>query len=207
MSTANGIDERFRILVWQGAHFYLCGRFAALCAMPHAALMLWHHAVERVLKAEVIRLTTDTRGMSQDQYLKVTFGHDLVKLWSHVRRRKKSAEMAAYSEIVKTLNRCERARFPDFDTATLLSLTFDYVDGPPMVFVPEHGEQTLEVHISLEEIDLLFRAMWTMFDYGLGLLKGTGAQQNTIVQTFYVTANKHRLYEPDVDLLYFRDKS
>jgi hypothetical protein len=89
-----------------GVQYYVSGRFAALNGFDLVAGNLFHHAVELLLKAGLLRDYTE-----QEVANRTRFGHSLPKLWEEFKRRTFDPALAAFDSDIADLDRWEELRY------------------------------------------------------------------------------------------------
>jgi len=89
-----------------GTYYYVCGRSAELSGLSPVYGNLFHHALELLLKADLIR-----HGVP---LLKVrAFGHNLGRLWKRFKKRTGDKSLAQYDPLIRELNRFQSIRYPE----------------------------------------------------------------------------------------------
>lgn len=193
------------IIQFHAAGYYLAGRFAAMAAFVPTAPILWHHAIEMLLKAEVIKSRTDLTVDQLRKHLKRDFGHNLHKLWAAVGQLYASTDLKPFDSTIGRLHAFEEVRYPENDVTTIIELTFETIDGPIYVHGDRDKGKTLACRISLEEIDSLMATLWGVFHVEPSLLKGPASGYGSFVQTMYQLHNRRPMYPQDIDM-YFRKR-
>jgi hypothetical protein len=134
-----------------GLQYMITGRFAMTHRMFQVAGNLYHHGIEYLLKSYLLR-TIDIPGIK-------TLDHDLVKIWDKVKAISGDADLSKFDDIIKSLNRFEKIRYPETVVREGTSIVLS-VNKPPTEFSklnPHRNEPIYE--ISAQEIDELLRGI------------------------------------------------
>jgi hypothetical protein len=167
-----------------GVQYYASARHAFICSFHPVAANLFHLAVELLLKAGL------AQELSEKELQEI--GHWLPKAWEKLKERANDSSLCAFDKTIAELDRWERVRYPAL-AGTMMSAystKFWRDTGPRFVIdSPELAKQSY--HITLEEMDELFRALIHMYgltDYVKSLLL-----DDPDVRKAYETRNKHLL--------------
>jgi hypothetical protein len=100
-----------------GFQYYVAGRFAVIAQLLPVAANLLHHAIEMLLKGELVHLEEKQRR---------DMGHDLTKLWPAYKKRMAAENtLVSFDAIIETLNKFEEIRYPDKVTGMMCKFTLE----------------------------------------------------------------------------------
>jgi hypothetical protein len=99
-------DFDWDYFVKSGCEYYATARFAMHAQRSYVCGNLFHHAVEMLLKGELLQ-----RGVSLDE-LKRT-GHSLRKLWRMYKAYYPKADLERHNRIINRLDKYEEIRYPN----------------------------------------------------------------------------------------------
>ena len=103
----NEIDDfNWDYFVKSGCEYYATARFAMHAQRSYVCGNLFHHAVEMLLKGELLQ-----RGVSLDE-LKRT-GHSLRRLWRMYKAYYPKADLERHNRIINRLDKYEEIRYPN----------------------------------------------------------------------------------------------
>lgn len=86
--------------------YYAAARFAVVSRLTSISGVLFHHAVERLLKGKLAD-NCSSKELSKD------YRHDLVKTWNKFKTLFPQDELASFDDIIADLDRFESIRYPD----------------------------------------------------------------------------------------------
>ena len=99
-----------------GFQYYVAGRFAVIAQLSPVAANLLHHAIEMLLKGELVHLEEKQRR---------DMGHDLTKLWPAYKKQMAVEDtLVSFDPIIEKLNKFEEIRYPDEMPSTSLRCRF-----------------------------------------------------------------------------------
>jgi hypothetical protein len=187
----------------QAAHYYMAGRYSMLAYFAPVAGMLWHHATERFLKSEVIKLQPELKGVDLDKFLKREYGHNLLKLWKKIKEMHPDCWLDDYDGVLGKTHAFEEIRYPNVhDTTTIVQLTVtrtdEHVYGPP----PGREATTKRYMMSLEEMDALVFKLCHTLQFAPGWFLGTDDESRSRVQTAYFLDNRWPLFKPTAEIAF-----
>lgn len=180
--------------------YYMAGRFSAVCEFVPVCMLLFHHAIEMLLKAEILERHPHKDDVAAMVDIRKRFGHHLVTLWNEVKSYHPNASLADFDQSVATLNEFEDVRYPEPRVFTMAGFSFAKFDGPP--FSVKDIPRARNIFLSLEEVDALMTRLWEVFGLSLNLLQWSASEASPIVHGFYTMYNRTPAYPPQVVISY-----
>jgi hypothetical protein len=141
--------------------YYIAARGAALAGLMPVSGNLFHHAIEMLAKAGIIKHNA-TGSFGQTQEKLFSLGHKLKAVWTEFKLCHPKASLSVFDALVAYLDRWEEIRYPDPDRLSGKS-------GMAMSIGRRKGQQpsaqmptgqVAEYFLNLEECDELVKAMW-----------------------------------------------
>jgi hypothetical protein len=191
------------VFVMQAAQYYMAGRYSMLAMFTPVAGLLWHHALERFLKSEIVKLKPELKATELDKYLRKTYGHKLIKLWEDIKEMHPNCWLDDYDGVVKKIDSFEEIRYPNVhDATTTIQLTVERTDEH--IFGPVTGKEssTKQYLMSLEEMDALVFKLCHVFQFAPGWFLGPDEESRQRVQTAYFLDNRWPLFKPTTEIAF-----
>ncbi len=135
-----------------GAQYYVAGRAAFFATCLPVAGNLLHHAVEMLIKGDLIQSLRRSE-LKRPQ-------HNLKRLWKSYKSRHKEIDLSGLDPLIRELEKFERIRYPDSMTDKGMTLLFSVVAPNPLTsFSSSGGVETPRYGLSLNEIDALVKTI------------------------------------------------
>lgn len=172
-----------------GVEFYLLGRIAFHKRLINSAAVLFHHAVERLLLAELA--VGKTRKELKQRYK----NHMLGKYWEDFKSAKNITGKHELDGVIKRLNDAVDLRFVSLDNTSIAFMpTRESISK--MTSYESGGKKEKYGHvIVLEDIDLFFKKMADFLKINPQLVHHLMAMDNRMGD--YLKDNLHIVFDPD----------
>lgn len=166
----------------RGLEYYISGRYAVFSGLTCVAGNLLHHAIEMLLKGNLLSY------FSLDE-LRSQFRHDIKKLWSEFKTRS-SALLAKFDNVITDLNKFEEIRYPDKSLIDGLALSISPTQDTKVISLSDQQQQVPHYYLTWEEIDQLVKIIFK--ESSVNPLFFTGKYRESARQ-FLVKENKFSL--------------
>lgn len=172
-----------------GVEFYLLGRIAFHKRLINSAAVLFHHAVERLLLAELA--VGKTRKELKQRYK----NHMLDKYWEDFKSAKNIADKHELDGVIKRLNDAVDLRFVSLDNTSIAFMpTRESISK--MTSYESGGKKEKYGHvIVLEDADLFFKKMVDSLKINPQLVHHLMAMNNRMGD--YLKDNLHIVFDPN----------
>jgi hypothetical protein len=141
-----------QLLFEQGLEYYISGRHAVFSGLNHIAGNLLHHAIEMLLKGNLLSHFTLRQLRSQ-------FGHDIEKLWNEFKARS-SASLTGFDNVIMDLNKFEEIRYPDKSLIDGLALSISPTQATKVIGAGGQQHNVPYYYLTWEEIDQLVKIIF-----------------------------------------------
>jgi hypothetical protein len=192
---------RERLFVSAGVQYYIAARASTLAGLMPVSGNLFHHAVEMLLKAGIIKhgAMENISFDKTDQHLR-SLGHKLIKSWDQFKALHPAENLGRWDALIADLDRWEEIRyFPKRQTS--MSMTVD--------FRKEHRAQRLaiapqrpgkvkvtEYALPLEECDEFLKEIWRLLGFTPEYFKiASAVVMRAKARELYLEENLHRIYQ------------
>ncbi len=171
-----------------GVEFYLLGRIAFHKQLITSAAVLFHHAVERLLLAEL------AVGKTKSELKKRYKNHKLDKYWEDYKNAKNITGKHDLDGVIKRLNNAVDLRFVNLETKSIVFMpTRESISTMTSYQIGGKKEKYGYV-IVLEDIDLFFKQMVDSLKINPQLVHNLMGMANRMDD--YLKGNKHIVFNP-----------
>jgi hypothetical protein len=128
--------------------YYVAARYSALAASFHVSGILYHHAIEMLLKARLSE-KYDTQQLKK-------WGHDVEALWTVYLKERGNDGLKKFDSAIQRLNAWEKIRYPEtlVKTGALITFAVPNAPGPQPQGNPKAAVEP-RFHFSIQELDAL----------------------------------------------------
>lgn len=136
--------------------FYVTGRAAALAGSTVVCGVLFHHAVERLLKGQLSK-TIPLQKLKQ----KSKFSHELPNLWTEFKNLSPNEDLTSFDVLIDELHKFEPLRYPDNVLAQGACISMGFGGGTPASNAnPARPEPVYDLGIG--DLDVLFARLFPL---------------------------------------------
>lgn len=134
-----------------GFQYYVAGRFAVIAQLSPVAANLLHHAIEMLLKGELVHLEEKQRR---------DMGHDLTKLWPAYKKQMAVEDtLVSFDPVIEKLNKFEEIRYPDRVPSLRCRFTLEKAAETELDALQNDGRSDAVYELFLADIDALVAAI------------------------------------------------
>jgi hypothetical protein len=142
-------------MVKVGLQYYISGRYAARAGLLPVAGNLLHHAVEMVLKAQLLKLHSLKE-------IKSKYAHKLALTWNDFKKSVPSEHLDQFDQAVADLDVFDRIRYPDEIVAKGASMAISWGSQKPAVTTSATEPQYF---LYVKDVDDLVHAAFRASDW------------------------------------------